>query len=874
MPAKKINTIHPLREGIIIGLLVWLTAGVGILGIYNWTREALIHDVRNDLEQFAKIAAPLVDGERHRQLNSPAQANSELHRTLLAPLIRFHRTIPAVAYVYTCINVSNTVRFVLDTSTSARELNQRRTYQPSQIMDVYKSPDAAMLRALKLGVVDSTGEPYSDEFGTFMSGYAPFFDAEGKLAGIVGVDLSLEDYEARVQAVQRVVAFSFSGLTGLAALIGFLVYRIRKRAQEVERQHQQAEQAQRDQQRILRAVVDLAPIGIWLINAAGKPLFVNRAFSSAVGISEAKFLTVAHYAELFDAATAKSCTTSDQAALQQSAPHVSYETLPFVDGQLHKLEIIKVRLLDDKGVPTGVIGLSIDVTERDRVQAALQESEQRYRSLLAVSPDTIFIHRADKIAYINPAGERLFGARQPAELLQRASLDCFYPDTRPVIQTHLRSLLARQKTSGIVEGKIVRLDGIAVDVEIAAAAFTDQGAPAIQFILRDITYRKKLEHELRQSQKMEAIGTLAGGIAHDFNNLLAVIQASAEMAQTEGDISPGAAEYLHQISDASTRAAALTQQLLTFSRKSQVILQPVDLNELISKLVKMLRRLIREDIELMCQYSSEPISLLADPAMLDQILLNLTVNARDAMPRGGQLTIRAERVEINADYKRSNPAARAGAFAKLTVTDNGTGIAPEHLARIFDPFFTTKDVGKGTGLGLATVHGIVEQHQGWIEVSSQLGSGTTFQVFLPSHKNAPSENLAATNPTAFPGGTETILLVEDEVSLLKLVSRILRRHGYQVLEARDGIMAKEIWQQQSTKIDLLLTDIVMPQGVSGVELATNLHHERPALKILLTSGYSHENSSKTPPPNSPWPILAKPCPPRRLLETIRQCLDT
>ncbi len=875
MPSpQKATAIHPVREGIVVGLIVWLSAGLSILGLYNWTHQALIQDVRADLEQFARIAAPLVDGDLHEQLVSPAQLNSEAHRKVLAPLVRFHRAIPSVAYVYTCVSVSNEVHFVLDTSTSSNELNRARAYVPSLIMDVYKSPDPAMLRALGEGVVISTDRPFSDEFGTFMSGYAPIFNSAGQRVGIVGVDLSLADYLARLKAVQQVAGFSYAGLTVFAVLVSLAVHRVRHRARDADRLNQQAALMQREQQRILRAVLDNTPLGIWLVNVAGRPLFVNRGVCTAAGIPDERFLAAPHYARLFDEAMEQNCMASDRAALAQDKPHVSHEELRFVDGQLHKLEIVKMRMLDEAGQPTGIIGLYMDVTERDRVQAALLESEQRYRALLEVSPNAIFINRADRVTYINPAGLRLFGAERPEQILGRDPAELFHPDCRATVQAHLRTRLAEQKTIGLIEKTITRLDGSAVEVEISAAPFTDQGVTAIQLILRDITYRKKLEGKLRQSQKMEAIGTLAGGIAHDFNNLLTIIQGNTSLILLETGISKDSAESLRQISEATTRAATLTQQLLTFSRKTHVQLQLIDLNEVISKLVKMLRRLIREDIDLECHYSGKPILLLADPGMIDQILLNLTVNARDAMPAGGRLTIRAEHVQISAADQQNHPGARPGPFAKLSVTDSGTGIDPQHLARIFDPFFTTKDIGKGTGLGLATVHGIVEQHQGWIEVDSRPGAGTTFRVFLPIHETAPAENPAAESPGIIPSGHETVLLVEDEAALLNLISRILRRQGYQVLEATSGVAALELWKKHAAEIDLLLTDIVMPQGVSGVALAETLQAERPGLKILLTSGYHQEPSTRPTPASKKWRVLEKPCSHRHILEAIRQCLDT
>lgn len=870
-PGALNSSIRPFRDGLVIGFIVWISAGLCLLSLYHWTHRALIRDVRDDLEQFARIAAPLVDGDLHEQLTSPAQVNTTLHKKALAPLIRLHRSIPSAAYLYTCISVSNQVRFVLDTSTSSNELSSARIYSPSLIMDLYKSPDPAMLLALKDGIVFSTDTPVQDEFGSFMSGYAPIFNSAGKRLGIVGVDLSLEDYLAKLHAVKRLGVISFVGVTVLAVVICFAVYRVRLRALVAEQLNQQGELLRAEQQRVLRAVLDHAPLGIWFAEVSGRILFVNRCFCEAIGISEERFLATDNYSQLLEVATAQSCQASDRAALSQSQPNVSFEQIKFVDGRLHRLEITKVRMLDEAGQPKGLIGISLDVTERERVQVALRESEQRYRTLLEVSPDAFCIVRTDQVTFVNPAGLRLWGADQASQILGRHPFELFHQDKLAAIQQLL--VLHGLNPGELMESTIVRLDGSSVEVEMSAVPFTDVGVVAIQIILRDVTYRKKLENTLRQAQKMEAIGTLSGGIAHDFNNLLAIIQGNAELALQDGQLTQDAEGLLRSIIAATERATALTRQLLTFSRKNPILPQPLDLNEVISKLVKMFRRLIREDIDLECHYSSEPIGLLADPGMMDQVLLNLCVNSRDAMPNGGRLTIRADRVKIETSAELRHPSARPGQFAQLTVSDTGVGIPSGCLHRIFEPFFTTKEMGRGTGLGLATVHGIVAQHQGWIEVESQPGQGTTFRVLLPLLLVNSPQTSASKELSPVPQGHEVVLLVEDEADLLKLISQALRRNGYHVLEAGSGAEALEIWKHRTVKIDLLLTDIVMPKGLGGIALAELLQAESPNLKILLTSGYSEQLAEYGANKRNPWKVLEKPCPPSQILAAVRHCLD-
>ena len=358
---------------------------------------------------------------------------------------------------------------------------------------------------------------------------------------------------------------------------------------------------------------------------------------------------------------------------------------------------------------------------------------------------------------------------------------------------------------------------------------------------RDMTESRKLEAQLRQSQKMQAIGQLAGGVAHDFNNLLAVIRGNSELALMSGNpIGEPTAECLNQVIAASDRAAGLA----------------------------------REDIDLQLRHAGHLPFVQADVGMMEQVLVNLVVNARDAMPKGGQLVISTEPITFHRDNGHEHPEARAGQFVCLSVTDTGTGIAPEHLPRIFEPFYTTKDVGKGSGLGLATVYGIVQQHQGWVEVSSQPGAGSTFRVFLPACEPvacaAPAE--AAPAPR---GGTETIFLVEDEEAVRRLTRRVLERAGYRVLEAASGRKALDSCPEQIAGVDLLLTDVVMPDGVSGRDLAEQLRAQRPDLKVIFMTGYSGDVLGRDTSffCRTKSHFLQKPCPRQKLLQTVREALD-
>ncbi|HUD49646.1 MAG TPA: response regulator [Candidatus Baltobacteraceae bacterium] len=388
---------------------------------------------------------------------------------------------------------------------------------------------------------------------------------------------------------------------------------------------------------------------------------------------------------------------------------------------------------------------------------------------------------------------------------------------------------------------------------------------------------RSAQEQLRQSQKLEAIGQLAGGVAHDFNNLLAVISGNAGLALLEAAASPGKiVEALKEINAASERAANLTRQLLAFSRRQMMRSQPVNLDDIIKNLSKMLKRIIGEDIDLRCNYTPLLPPVQADIGMLEQVLVNLVVNARDAMPDGGKLLITTEQLTFEMGPDLAHPEGRPGKFVCATVKDTGLGISGENLPRIFDPFFTTKEIGKGTGLGLATVYGIVKQHQGWIEVCSQVGCGSSFKIYLPALEIArPAANERAPEAAEPPKGMETVLLVEDEQALRSITRRILERSGYHVLEAGSGPEALKIWESAGSKVDLLLTDVIMPEGITGRKLAEDLLGKKKSLKVIFQSGYGGDvmcdGSEILRQTNSYF--LQKPCTPRTLLCALRRCLD-
>jgi len=391
--------------------------------------------------------------------------------------------------------------------------------------------------------------------------------------------------------------------------------------------------------------------------------------------------------------------------------------------------------------------------------------------------------------------------------------------------------------------------------------------------VEDVTERLNLEEQLRQSQKMESVGQLAAGVAHDFNNILTVIQGNSSLLLSKGNLSPKATEKVQTVFFAAERAASLTRQLLMFSRKNMIQLKPLDLREVVGNMNKMLSRLLGETVSLQFECPPELPFILGDGGMIEQVVMNLSVNARDAMPDGGKLSVRLDATTIDDAYAETHPEARPGRFVRLRVVDTGCGMDTVTLTHLFEPFFTTKEIGKGTGLGLATVYGIVKQHEGWIEAKSETGKGSTFDVFFPVNQTVCAESTETERPSPVVGGDETIMIVEDEHTLREMARDILKDLGYKIIEAPHGKAALALWKTELTHVNLLLTDMVMPEGISGIDLAERLLDDRPDLKIIFTSGYNSNELNAELLTRSQTRFLQKPYTHATLAHAVRECLD-
>ncbi len=468
---------------------------------------------------------------------------------------------------------------------------------------------------------------------------------------------------------------------------------------------------------------------------------------------------------------------------------------------------------------------------------------------------------------------RIFGvAAEDFDGSYESFLGVVHPDDRDrVTRAVQKALDERQHYSA--EYRVVRPDGTECMVQARGKATYDEAGQPVQLTgtVQDITERRLLEEQLRQAQKLEAVGRLAGGVAHDFNNLLTVVLGESEMALEDLPDDHPIRDALQAIHSAGTRAGGLTRQLLAFSRKQIVERVVFDLNELVIGVDKMLRRLIGEDIELIVRTSSDPVVVSADRGQIEQVLVNLAVNARDAMPQGGKLVIETDNVTLGEDYARGHADAVAGDYALISVSDTGTGMTPEVKARLFEPFFTTKERERGTGLGLAVCYGIAKQFGGHINAYTESGLGTTMKVYL-SRVAQPAEAPSKTVAASAPRGTETILLVEDEESVRRMGIRILRGQGYRVLEAADGERALQLLEGAEGHVHLLLCDVVMP-GMGGRELAQRVADRRPEIKVLFASGYTDDVILQNQLLEGDVALLRKPFTRSALASKVREVLD-
>jgi two-component system cell cycle sensor histidine kinase/response regulator CckA len=624
-----------------------------------------------------------------------------------------------------------------------------------------------------------------------------------------------------------------------------------------------------------RAFMQFSPAIAFMKTADGRYVFGNDAWARQFGAPPSALMGKKD-ADLWPRETATYFRESDKQTLARKGPVEVTENGPGLDGLPRWWTTLKFLVEEDPASLPLVGGITIDVTPRMRAEEALRASEDRYRSLVELAGSVIVVVGSDgRIGEFNRAAEAFFGLTRDEAVGQDFLRLCVPENQRPDVLNdfaHIREGEAVRERESLLPAA----DGTRRSFLWNATRLLDgsHGQVGILIIGQDISELRRLETQLLLSQRMEGIGRLAGGIAHDFNNLLTAILGHAEMAR--GDVAEGdpAQSNITEITRAAQRAADLTRQLLAFARRQIIEPKIVDLNSLVLNVDRMLRRLLGEDVDLLTVPDPGLWRVRIDPGQFEQVLVNLAVNARDAMPGGGRLLIETSNVYLDADFARNHATVQPGPHILLSVTDTGTGMDQEVLAHIFEPFFTTKEVGKGTGLGLATCYGIVKQNRGSIWVYTERGLGTTFKIYLP-RAEAPLEPIeaAANRPVSEIHGTETVLLVEDETVVRDLAADALRRYGYQVLSAATGGEALEIAQQAVRGFDVLVTDVVMPQ-MSGQQLAERLLATRRDLKVLFISGYSDSSLLRASVYGSTITLLQKPFTPGQLVQKVRELLDT
>jgi len=629
---------------------------------------------------------------------------------------------------------------------------------------------------------------------------------------------------------------------------------------------EQAAAALRASHDLFNAVLEGASDPIFIKDLHGTYLLVNSAESAALGCTPAE-MTGCRDRDLFPAEYAERIRQTDAEVVRANAPALFELTLPTVDG-LRTYLVTKSPHRDTDGSVIGVIGIAKDITER-------KHSEDMIRRLTVAveqSPAAVVVtDTKGRIEYVNRRFTEITGYTS-AEVLGKTPRVLQSGITPPEVYKDLwTTITAGREWTGVMQNR--RKDGQLYWDSATVSPVRDTTGVVTHFVAikQDVSAQRLLEDQFRQAQKMEAVGRLAGGVAHDFNNLLSVITSYSEMVLEDlGPADPRRAD-LDEIRKAAVAAAGLTRQLLAFSR--QQVLQPRVLspNAVIEGVDKMLRRLIGEDVALTTVLAPDIGSIKADPGQMEQVIMNLAVNARDAMPEGGQLTIATSNIELDSHYAGDHIPVVAGPYVLLAVTDTGSGMDDETKRRLFEPFFTTKEKGKGTGLGLATVYGIVKQSGGFIWVYSELGQGTTFKIYLPRVADEPMAAEAPRSPESV-HGTETVLLAEDSPGVRSAARQILGRLGYTVIDAPNGAAALALAASLTGPLDLLVTDVVMPE-MSGRQLAERLTALRPGLKVLYVSGYTDDAVVRHGVLEAGISYLEKPFTPERLARKVREVLD-
>ena len=639
-------------------------------------------------------------------------------------------------------------------------------------------------------------------------------------------------------------------------------------------QRKRAEEALLNAAQEWRTTFDTIGDAICLLDAEGKVVRCNKAMAGLLGKSFSEILGRPCH-ELVHGTSAR----VDDCPFVRMKRSRRREGLVLEMGE-QWFDVAVDPLLDDADNVIGAVHIMADVTERRWAEAALRESESNYRTLVENLPQKVFLKDRHSV-YVSCNENYAQDLKiAPAEIVGKTDYDFYPEELAGKYRTDDRRIMKSGETEDIEEAYVREGRRLCVHT-VKTPVRNEQGnTVGVLGIFWDVTERRQAEEEkerlqaqLLQAQKMEAVGRLAGGIAHDFNNLMTIVTGYGELALKTLDEDDPLRKDIEEMKRAGERAARLTRQLLAFSRKQVIQPKVLDLNVVVAGTGKMLRRLIGEDIDLVTILEARPGVVEADPGQLEQVIMNLAVNARDAMPEGGKLTIETRDTELDEDYARGKLDVEPGSYVLLAMSDTGCGMDEETRSHVFEPFFTTKGEGKGTGLGLATTYGIVKQHNGHISVYSEPGHGTTVKVYLPRLEEAIEVTAPDAVPAGSPRGTETVLLVEDEDVVRAVASKILELQGYSVLGASDGEAALRVCQRYEGVIHLMITDVVMP-GMSGRELAERVAVLHPGTKVLYMSGYTDDAIVHHGVLDAGTPFIGKPFAPDALARKVREVLDT
>lgn len=634
-------------------------------------------------------------------------------------------------------------------------------------------------------------------------------------------------------------------------------------------ERKKAEEHFRKSEAHLRSLLYTIPDLVWLKDSQGAYLACNPRFENFVGAKQEEIIGKTDY-DFVDIELADFFREHDKRAIESGKPCKNEETLTFAsDGHRETIETIKTPMFSAEGELIGVLGIGRDITER-------RWAEQEREILIAAIEQTgEMITLTDSnavIQYVNIAFERVTGYSREEAIGQTLQLlESDMPE-----EAYFQKAWARLKDDGTYSGRDVnrRKDGTHFTVDTIISPIRSDSDEIVGYVSvkRDVTENLSMEAQVRQSQKMESVGRLAGGVAHDFNNMLSVILGNAELAMLKLSPNDPLQSQLLSIADAANRSSAITRQLLAFARKQAINPKILDLNDTVEGLLKMTRRLIGENIDLIWIPKANLWNVKMDPSQIDQILMNLCINARDAISNVGKIVIETENVTFDEEYCADHAGSSPGAYTQLSVSDDGSGMDREILSQIFEPFFTTKVAGKGSGLGLATAYGIVKQNNGFINAYSEPGKGTTIKVYLPRHEGADVDIDSKSTLEVPLSRGETVLLVEDEVVMMDVVKQMLENLGYKVLAETSPIKAINFSKQNASKIDLLITDVIMPE-MNGRELADQIKNFLPTIKILFMSGYTSNLITQQGDLEEGMILLQKPFSRHDLAVKIRMALD-